>query len=400
MPFVNVGSSPSTLSTVHSGTSHPTLTSVFLSPHQPRRNRQTIRPAADENAARALRTTRSKPTAQGGLGSTSVATNTTVNKDATALRSDTVASAAKRKREALGEVTNKNKSKQTGLKGDAGDSKDKVIPVKKPAPTALTTVSGARIPLGERKPLQPTSTRHIRGSSTTEKEVEGGQDGTEDAMALDSQDQRPIRTSRRLITRTSTVTTTSTSNVRSQPAVTASGASRRLASTASSKNAGSIAVTSRTRTSLSRRSVASTQASVREESLEDAKPAHKKRRTSSIGPEGDAPLQDDGAEEARFALPSAEPEAVAPKEGESQGILKSSWDDLDKEDADDPQMVSEYVAEIFQYLLKLEVGVMVAVCMPFKPDNSFTSLPQCRIPAIWIRKRSSPGGCAAYSPTG
>lgn len=323
----------------------------------PRRNRQATRPAADENAARTFRTTRSKP-AQAVSTSTSVVTNTTVNKDATASRTDTVASAAKRKREALGEVTNKNKSRQTGLKGDAGDSKDKAIPVKKPAPSTLTTVTGARIPLGERKPLQPATTRHVRGSSTTEKEGEVAQDGAEDAMTVDAQDQRPIRTSRRLITRTTTVAT-STSTLRSQPSVTAHGQSRRLASTTSSKNAGSIAATSRTRTSLNRRSLASTQTNAPEESVEDPKPAHKKRRTSSVGPEGDIPLQDGGDEEARFALPAADVEpSVEPKEGESQGALKASWDDLDKEDADDPQMVSEYVAEIFQYLLKLELTSM------------------------------------------
>lgn len=294
---------------------------------------------------------------------TSVVTNTTVNKDATASRTDTVASAAKRKREALGEVTNKNKSRQTGLKGD---SKDKAIPVKKPAPSALTTVTGARIPLGERKPLQPASTRHVRGSSTTEKEGEVAQDGAEDAMTVDTQDPRPIRTSRRLITRTTTVAT-STSTLRSQPSVTAHGQSRRLASTTSSKNAGSIAATSRTRTSLSRQSLASTQTNAPEESAEDPKPAHKKRRTSSVGPEGDIPLQDGGDEEARFALRVADVEpSVEPKEGESQGALKGSWDDLDKEDADDPQMVSEYVAEIFQYLLKLEVSGMNVVQNVFK----------------------------------
>ena len=32
------------------------------------------------------------------------------------------------------------------------------------------------------------------------------------------------------------------------------------------------------------------------------------------------------------------------------------WEDLDKEDEDDPVMVAEYVVEIFEYLKKLEVS--------------------------------------------
>ena len=35
--------------------------------------------------------------------------------------------------------------------------------------------------------------------------------------------------------------------------------------------------------------------------------------------------------------------------------LKPQWDDLDAEDAGDPLMVSEYVVEIFDYMMKLEV---------------------------------------------
>ena len=46
------------------------------------------------------------------------------------------------------------------------------------------------------------------------------------------------------------------------------------------------------------------------------------------------------------AFADAEPEADP--EGDE-------WDDLDAEDADDPVMVSEYVADIFKYLKALEV---------------------------------------------
>jgi hypothetical protein len=73
-------------------------------------------------------------------------------------------------------------------------------------------------------------------------------------------------------------------------------------------------------------------------------PAHKKRRISS---------DDDEAvvlkiyEEATVSDPV--PAVVNPEDGEP--------DDLDKEDLDDPLMVSEYVGEIFQYLRKVEVSI-------------------------------------------
>ncbi|CAE7199807.1 unnamed protein product [Rhizoctonia solani] len=47
------------------------------------------------------------------------------------------------------------------------------------------------------------------------------------------------------------------------------------------------------------------------------------------------------------------------KEGETTGMgTKQRWDDLDAEDADDPTMVAEYVAEIFEYMKELEVRTM------------------------------------------
>ncbi|CAE6437618.1 unnamed protein product, partial [Rhizoctonia solani] len=47
------------------------------------------------------------------------------------------------------------------------------------------------------------------------------------------------------------------------------------------------------------------------------------------------------------------------KEGETTGLgTKQRWDDLDAEDADDPTMVAEYVAEIFDYMKELEVRTM------------------------------------------
>ncbi|CUA67442.1 G2/mitotic-specific cyclin cdc13 [Schizosaccharomyces pombe 972h-] [Rhizoctonia solani] len=48
---------------------------------------------------------------------------------------------------------------------------------------------------------------------------------------------------------------------------------------------------------------------------------------------------------------------------------KQRWDDLDAEDADDPTMVAEYVAEIFEYMKELEVRTMPnPVYMNSQPD--------------------------------
>jgi hypothetical protein len=46
---------------------------------------------------------------------------------------------------------------------------------------------------------------------------------------------------------------------------------------------------------------------------------------------------------------------LGPVEADPNG---DDWEDLDQEDIDDPQMVSEYVAEIFEYLKEVEVGTL------------------------------------------
>ncbi|KAF2003245.1 A/B/D/E cyclin [Amniculicola lignicola CBS 123094] len=43
---------------------------------------------------------------------------------------------------------------------------------------------------------------------------------------------------------------------------------------------------------------------------------------------------------------------------ELEELPEEVWDDLDKEDIDDPLMVSEYVVEIFEYLKELEISTM------------------------------------------
>ncbi|KAF8327746.1 A/B/D/E cyclin [Cantharellus anzutake] len=73
----------------------------------------------------------------------------------------------------------------------------------------------------------------------------------------------------------------------------------------------------------------------------------KKRRTSSVGP--------DDADQPRQGRSSLEESALAK---ETAAIEEVKWEDLDKEDEGDPLMVSEYVVDIFQYLLQLEQQTM------------------------------------------
>ncbi|CAE6462912.1 unnamed protein product [Rhizoctonia solani] len=90
----------------------------------------------------------------------------------------------------------------------------------------------------------------------------------------------------------------------------------------------------------------------------------------------------------RIAVPAEKPEIVevaqavptkvednpfdvgVAKDGETTGLgTKQRWDDLDAEDADDPTMVAEYVAEIFEYMKELEVRTMPSpVYMKSQPD--------------------------------
>lgn len=82
----------------------------------------------------------------------------------------------------------------------------------------------------------------------------------------------------------------------------------------------------------------------------------KKRRTSSDAADEERKVEDelnldavDG--DGRLALHDGEI-AFGAVEADPNG---DDWDDLDAEDIDDPQMVSEYVVEIFEYLKEVEV---------------------------------------------
>ncbi|KAG9035558.1 G2/mitotic-specific cyclin [Tulasnella sp. JGI-2019a] len=331
-----------------------------------RRTRQAIRPAADENAARGTTTTRSlrnKIAAPlGGAG----ASNQPSEKSATIGSKADLVAAAKRKREALGEVTNKSKGIRGGLGGDGKGAGEKdTVPLKK---NVLTSVTGARVPLGERRVLGgnvPAAVPRKTKTLLTGKDVKVDEENKADVDAMPVEP-APIRASRRISTRTS-ATTHATAGVARAPTTTV--ASRRNAGT-TSFNAATTSSSNRltSRQISARRPLGITQPSQGESvEDEDGKPAHKKRRTSSVAAEEDLLERQDVDDaltdgvEAELVLHAPGPlygedgiavEPLGSAEGETR------WDDLDKEDASDPLMVSEYVGEIFQYLLKLELDTM------------------------------------------
>lgn len=304
-----------------------------------RRTRQAAR-SIDENANRTVRTTTLKG-ATTKLATTSKLDGTTEKAVPSHVqRAENALTAAKRKREALGEVTNKNKSKLLDGKGDSKDA------LKKPS-TSTTT----RVPLGERKTTAAVS-RHIRASSTTtEQSTEDGLKHGDGAMVVD--DNRPIRASRRISTRVvGSTSTTATSRATTSATATTAASSRRQVGASSIKAATSTTAASRTRT-IARRPLGSVQP--KEDPDADVQPLHKKRRTSSIGPE------DLKAEEFKepVLMQVVEETEVKEEVEDDKRVVRAEptvWDDLDKEDEGDPLMVSEYVNEIFQYLLKLEAS--------------------------------------------
>ncbi|KAJ7207109.1 g2/mitotic-specific cyclin cdc13 [Mycena pura] len=107
----------------------------------------------------------------------------------------------------------------------------------------------------------------------------------------------------------------------------------------------------------------STRFSVRQQQLEDDDDednrAHKRRKTSSDSPD-EVALEEtriQNEEEAVTARIAAELAAYADDEPEADPET-SPWDDLDADDADDPAMASEYVADIFNYLKQVELTTM------------------------------------------
>lgn len=261
------------------------------------------------NARPSRITTRSKP-----LSNSSAAANG--ERTRAAGTSDLLAQ-GKRKREALGEVTGKainNKAKPS--LDPKGKGKDGVT--QKPVKPASTT----------RAPLRPVATRS-RNNNVQQPTDEHIQD---DAMAVDlpikSVPVAEIPVSRNVNNRTST------------------------RSAATGINAASLAQKLSTR-----RHIRSASIQNEEDNLEE-EPVHKKRRTSSEA--GD----DNQLETVEEELDTDDRENAALEQALNHVVREElDWDDLDREDDGDPLMVSEYVAEIFDYLRKTEVNYLATILL-------------------------------------
>ncbi|KAG8707015.1 G2/mitotic-specific cyclin [Ceratobasidium sp. 423] len=282
-----------------------------------RRTTRLTRTHLDENASTTTRTTRgaAKPVAVVSVPVKPAAAATTrrpaltTNKDKTETASTRALDAAKRKRDALGELTNKNKAK--------APPKDK---------------DGK--PLGKGKEALHKRSESVPSISVKNEEgmdVDGTKEVSEEA-------DRP-RFSRRVAART-----VSTSSVPNHPGVTAvaQAAGRRVVSasgTRLSRTQSARAASTNSEANLPAPPPSTSGSHRRTPDDENEGPAHKRRRTSSLD-----------AEEASRAVAH-----INEKSQRAASIeVDEPWTDLDKDDEGDPLMVSEYVVDIFNYMLEIE----------------------------------------------
>ncbi|KAG9081132.1 G2/mitotic-specific cyclin, partial [Ceratobasidium sp. 392] len=298
-----------------------------------RRTTRLTRTHLDENATAASRTRgAAKPVATATIAvkttTSAPATRRPVlatNKDKEAASDVRTADAAKRKRDALGELTNKAKAKVT-LKGKDG----KPLAAKTNESTLRRTHSAAN-----------SVSESIKAEEIMDVDGSKGSEGATTKSGSEEADPRP-RFSRRLSART-----VSASSAPPQLSTVTAQAPRRAVSVATrSLKAASHARTLSAQVSTSSLLVSSTapttsrtQTPHQPSPEEDSDgPAHKRRRTSSLE-----------AQEASRAVAQVE-QSVEPAPVDPDEI----WTDLDKDDDGDPLMVSEYVIDIFNYMLELE----------------------------------------------
>ena len=226
---------------------------------------------------------------------------------------------AKRKREALGEVTSlvtNNRSRPLAGRGKTKEKADGAVPNKAKA-------------LAPRQPLRTVATtRQTTSKGTVTGRAEVHQERDENAMAVD-------------------------------PPVPSLAVRRSLVNGAGTK------------AEIKRRTTSTLGLPAKQEKDEDeANRVCKKVRTSSEAPE-EAPPAVDAAllhakEEEAASRIAAQLEAdVEEPEADPDG---DDWDDLDADDMDDPLMVSEYVNEIFNYMKKLEVRQCGFISLPPWPE--------------------------------
>ncbi|KAF8734862.1 A B D E cyclin, partial [Rhizoctonia solani] len=282
-----------------------------------RRTTRLTRTHLDENAS-ATRTTRgsAKPVAVVSVPVKAAAAATTrrpaltANKDKTETTSNRALDAAKRKRDALGELTNKNKAK--------------TIPKDKDGK-----------PLGKGK--DPLHKRSESVSSVSGKH--------EEVMEVDASKATSEETDRPRFSRRISARTVSTSSVPAHPsaATTAQVTGRRAVSAAGTRllrtQSARAATTTTSEASLPAAPPSTSGAHRPTPEDEPEGPAYKRRRTSSLD-----------AEEASRAVAHIKEKSQGPDSIE----VEEPWTDLDKDDDGDPLMVSEYVVDIFNYMLEIE----------------------------------------------
>lgn len=222
------------------------------------------------------------------------------------------ASAHKRKREALGEVTAKsvNNIRARPALDPKGKGKETVT-VK---PTKPTTTSTTTATTNARPPLRTVTSRTRPTASKSQKE---------ETMAVD----RPAKVVPVVeIPAQAATFTRTTSRVKASTSTIATTAVRRTAH---------------------RKVVVAVESEV--EAIDE--PLSKRRRTSSEV--GDDALLENIAEESEPL--DANVKHTVFEAADQVAEQDEDWDDLDRDDDDDPLMVSEYVVDIFNYLKQVEV---------------------------------------------
>ncbi|KAM6492450.1 Cyclin-like protein [Amanita muscaria] len=228
-----------------------------------------------------------------------------------------VTNSAKRKREALGEVTSlvtNNRSRPPAGKGKTKESADGIVLNKSKATVSRQPLRSVAV---TRQTTKATHAIKVDTLETVTEYVEFREQRDENAMSVDPP----------------------------QPALPTATARRRSLG----KQAGAKA-------EMKRRSIPAKQ----EKDDEEASRACKKVRTSSDALEEEPPTVDPALlhakeDEATSRIAAQLEAEVEEHEADPDG---SEWDDLDADDVDDPLMVSEYVIEIFSYMKKLELTTL------------------------------------------
>jgi G2/mitotic-specific cyclin 2 len=255
--------------------------------------------------------------------------------------------ASKRKREALGEVTVANGKNKPTTATVNGKSKGKEVAIEKverkvfdgvvlrARSTTTTTTTTTTVPApAPASSTQRAPVRVFGGSATTRRTRSTAAQEKESTLDDVQEEHAEIHTRK------------------SEMEIDASGARR-----ASARKPPSSSVT-RPSTRSTRRQPQPQPPIEEDEEEEEEDDSHvsKKRRTSSeVGDEERRQVEDE------LNVENDHDHTVAPGGELTLGRVEADpngdeWDDLDAEDADDPQMVSEYVVEIFEYLKEVEVS--------------------------------------------